>query len=354
MMVKSTKAKETGDERAEPKKKGIVLRPKRPKSHYGYFRTTGFNDPAVDEGLIRPFHEIVPPENLLVEYDLPVPGRILLWEVRENPSQAKRKRGIHTRQKMEEWLLAIPEGSSLYFYSTSNIGCPDTRNLYDVLQFLHARRIKTFFINEDEDDGSALPENYNDLDLHAFEVAPDSIHMAWLRRIARNESELAGARTRAGVIRAISEDRSKKPGRPRSLTDEQAQRIIELTNKGIRQASVATMVGVSQPTVSRYLLETELTDSQMQHVNTLRAKNITPYDIARTLGATTAMIERFIANPKSKGRAPVYKRPKPQKADKRRTAKAFQSTDELGAAVKGRRQKTAAKVDARLAEEKSE
>lgn len=352
-MVKSTKAQETNDEQAEPKKKGIVLRPKRPKSHYGYFRTTGFNDGSLDQSVMRPFHEIIPAENLFIEHNLPVPGRIVLWEVRENPTQAKRKRGIHTRQKLEEWLLTIPEESSLYFYSTSNLGCPDTRNLYDVLRFLHERRIRTFVMNEDEEDGDP-PDNYIDPQYYAFEVAPDSIHMDWIRRIARNESEMAGARTRAGVIRAISEDKSKKPGRPRSLTDEQAQRIIDLTNQGIRQSTVATRIGVSQPTVSRYLLETELTDSQIKHVNTLRAKNITPYDIARTVGATTAMIDRFIADPSSKGRAPVYKRPTPQKADKRRTAKVFQSTDELGAAVKGRRQKTAAKVDARLAEEKPE
>lgn len=295
---------------------------------FGYLRLSydRFENADAKTELLRNY---VDRARLCVE-EIDIQGRIVLWKVRENATESKRKKVVHSRQKLEEFLLAIPEGSTFYAYSTLNLA-PDARNLNDVLNFLHGRNIRTIFVNELEEDLLHMEDEkiYQITPPAPTPIEPGSQAMFWIGQMARNETGMLGARAQAGVRRAM-QDPDKKPGRKRVLSDAQIAKIIELTNAGEKtQKEIALIVKASQPTISRYLLQAELSDLQIRKVKELRAKGMELDAIAFKLNVTRGMVDRFLANEKSKGRALAPVQSPKFDARKRRTDVQFKTADEL-------------------------
>ena len=76
-----------------------------------------------------------------------------------------------------------------------------------------------------------------------------------MAKFAQLERDTMIERTRAGLAAAAANGR--KGGRPRKLDDTEAAKARQLREKGIAATDIAKMLGVSRPTVYRYLALSE-------------------------------------------------------------------------------------------------
>lgn len=143
------------------------------------------------------------------------------------------------RPELQNMLNFVREGDTLVVHSLDRLA----RNLSDLLtmvQDLTGRGVSVRFLNERLD---------FDAGKEASPVA--KLMLSMVGAFAEFERSMIKRRQAEGI--ALAKERGVYKGRPRSVTDEQIQKLRSLMNLGVPLSTAARQIGISRTTAYKYL-----------------------------------------------------------------------------------------------------